>query len=391
MYNLDQHDGEGDQHRLTTIFSEPVAAPPNPVAEFAATLLHLTPRVFVTPALIALNVLFFLVMVASGVSLTEPTTTSLVHWGANFGPRTASAGEWWRLLTCTFIHIGILHLALNMFVLYQAGPLVERLLGNLGFLLVYLICGLAGAMVSLAWNPFTVSAGASGAIFGIYGALLGFVFLRRDTIPGEALSGLKQSALAFIGYNVLFGVLRSGTDVAAHMGGLAAGLICGVAMSSPLDHTYARRRINRAVAVALPGILLIALATNFLPHPIDLQAELAKMSAVEKKSLDAYRNAFARAKSEKMPDEQFAKLVEHDVIAPWSAEHDALTKLSTQRLPTRQKELLSKLIRYMEVRQQGWTLLVKGVRTNDSALIQQAVQKQREAEAVVKTLGAPES
>jgi rhomboid protease GluP len=114
---------------------------------------------------------------------------SLIAWGANYGPDTITNGQWWRLLTSMFLHIGIVHLAFNMIVLLQIGPFVERLVGNVGFLIVYFVSGFAGNVTSLVWNPYTVSAGASGAIFGLYGLLLGFLLMsRRDSIPTDVLA-----------------------------------------------------------------------------------------------------------------------------------------------------------------------------------------------------------
>jgi rhomboid protease GluP len=107
----------------------------------------------------------------------------------------------------------------------QAGRFIERLFGSTGFLLVYIISGIAGALVSVAWHPYVIGAGASGAIFGLYGALLGYLAMRRDSIPDEVLSPLIKGALVFIGYNFVFGVLNTGTDVADHVGGLAAGFV----------------------------------------------------------------------------------------------------------------------------------------------------------------------
>jgi len=123
------------------------------------------PRVFVTWVLIAINLAVFVLMVIRGVGLMDPSIDSLLKWGADFGPLTTH-GQWWRMLTSTFVHVGILHIAMNMYILLVSGPFVERLYGNVGFAVLYLLSGLGGSLVSLAWHPMLVSAGASGAIFG---------------------------------------------------------------------------------------------------------------------------------------------------------------------------------------------------------------------------------
>ena len=98
---------------------------------------------------------------------------TVLEWGANFGPKTMD-GQWWRLFTSMFLHFGIIHIGFNMWVLWNVGRLVERLVGNFGFALLYVVSGLLGSVASLAWNPTTISAGASGAVFGVVGALIGF-------------------------------------------------------------------------------------------------------------------------------------------------------------------------------------------------------------------------
>jgi rhomboid protease GluP len=383
MYDLNQ----SAEDRPTTIFSEPPQHL-NPAAEFRDRLARFTPRVFVTPAILAINVLVFVAMIASGVQPLEPTTESLLRWGADFGPKTITSGEWWRLFTCMFLHIGVIHIAFNMFVLMQIGPFVERLLGNLGFLIVYVICGLAGSMVSLAWNPYVVSAGASGAIFGLYGILLGFICIRRDSVPSEVLSGLAKSALTFIGYNVIYGVMRSGTDLAAHAGGLAAGLVCGIAMSSPLTVEYVRRRAIRGAVVALAAIALLLVAAVRLPRPVDLLVEIRKFATVETKTLAAYRTVFNRARTQKLRDDQLADLVERELVAPWAAAHESLVKLTRQQLPFQQKQIVTRLVQYVEARQQGWSMLVQGLRKHDLQMVRQANEKQLEAERLAKSIGA---
>src|SRR6202011_2677222 len=110
----------------------------------------------------------FVAMVATGVHWLSPTTADLIKWGADYGPRT-TAGEWWRLGSSMFLHLGIIHIAFNMVVLWDIGRFTERLLGNAGFLIVYVLSGLFGSLASVLINPHIPSAGASGAVFGLYG------------------------------------------------------------------------------------------------------------------------------------------------------------------------------------------------------------------------------
>jgi hypothetical protein len=123
---------------------------------FASQLAAAMPRPWVSYALLGINAIVFLLMIATGVSAIDPTTPELLAWGADFGPWTVG-GEWWRLVSNAFVHIGVLHLLLNMWCLQGVGPLAERLLGHGVFAVVYVFSGILGSLVSIAWNPTWVS------------------------------------------------------------------------------------------------------------------------------------------------------------------------------------------------------------------------------------------
>jgi len=226
------------------------------VTEFKEKLETATPVAFVTPTLIGINVAVFLVMAFAGVSIENPRPDALIRWGADFGPLVAR-GEWWRLLTAAFVHIGLLHVALNMWALLNGGMFTERLFGNVGFLALYLLSAVGGSVASVAWHPFVVGAGASGAIFGVYGGLIGLLLVQHKSIPSAAASSLGKSAVAFVGYNILFGAAASAhIDQAAHLGGLATGLIAGCGLAYRADPAEGGAGLKRCVAVALAGLAL---------------------------------------------------------------------------------------------------------------------------------------
>jgi membrane associated rhomboid family serine protease/Flp pilus assembly protein TadD len=214
----------------------------------------------VTGVLIGANLFVFLAMVLRGVSLTDPTVDQIVRWGANFGPYTLDH-QWWRLLTCMFLHIGIVHLLLNMWALLNVGPLAEAVYGRLNFLLMYFICGLSGSLASLLWNPAVTSAGASGAIFGIIGALIATLYFDKVRIPRHIsrpiLTSLVASAISVLAY----GYFKTGIDNGAHIGGLVSGLILGTIIGRQLEHTEQARRFQQIV-FAISAVVLVA--TGFL-------------------------------------------------------------------------------------------------------------------------------
>ena len=227
---------------------------------FRRDLMTATPRSVATTAFTIACVAIYAAMVLSGVEPIIPTTEHLRAWGANDGARVVLRHEYWRLPASVFIHGGLIHLAVNMWCLYSIGPLVERLFGNLAFAAIYLAAGIGGAIASMATLPFRVSVGASGAIFGILGALLAFLIVHRRSVPGSVLKPLRSSALSFVIFNTLFGAAVPNIDQSAHMGGLATGFVGGLLLIRPwpvvrsLGTTLRRLALGAALAGALLGI-----------------------------------------------------------------------------------------------------------------------------------------
>jgi len=225
---------------------------------------------WVTPTLVLANVAVFLAMVVSGVSPLSPTVGDLYTWGADFGPAVA-AGEWWRLLTSAFVHVGLVHIAFNMYVLWVAGVFVERVYGNAEFLLLYLLAALSGSLVSTLWSPTVVTAGASGAIFGLFGAILAFSMGRGHALPPVVAARLRKGALTFVLLNVVLGLAIAAISNSAHLGGLAGGFAAGWLL---VPGDAARRTRGRRLArglMLLPILALLAWAVGErvarLPRP----------------------------------------------------------------------------------------------------------------------------
>jgi membrane associated rhomboid family serine protease/Tfp pilus assembly protein PilF len=212
----------------------------------------------VTQAIFGINVAVFIAMsLAVGVTVlgSQAWLQLSVHLGANYGPYTLS-GQWWRLLACVFIHGGLLHIAFNMWCLWNLGRLAESVYGHWTFAAVYLVAGLGASLASLIWhdsNPVP-SVGASGAIFGIAGALIASFYLGEFSLPRAAISGMLRSVATFVAYNLFFGAVVAGIDNAAHVGGLLMGLFLGalIAKVAPLQDEILRR-----IAVLFVGALFV--------------------------------------------------------------------------------------------------------------------------------------
>jgi membrane associated rhomboid family serine protease len=196
----------------------------------------------VTYVLIGINVVAFLLMLVSGIDETA------TQWGM-FPPSIAIDNEWWRLITSAFLHGGWLHIAFNMYVLYALGPTLERLLGHSRYLVLYLMAALGGAVCSYAFSDvMTVSVGASGAIFGLMGALV---------VAGRKLRYDITQVLVLLAVNFAIGFLAPGVDWKAHVGGLIVGAVVAAIFVLP----PARIRVPAQVLGIVAVLVALAIIT----------------------------------------------------------------------------------------------------------------------------------
>ena len=193
----------------------------------------------------------YLAMAIAGGSPTVIPGEIERHFGANYGPDTLS-GQWWRLVTYMFLHGGAMHIFFNMWCLWDLGRLCESLYGRWTYAAIYFITGIAGGLASVGWHPLVPSVGASGAIFGLAGALIASFYLGEFSLPRYAISGTLRSLLIFAVFNLVIGQFLGGVDNACHIGGLVSGLIAGavIARLAPqVDNPV--RRVTVVGAVAL--------------------------------------------------------------------------------------------------------------------------------------------
>lgn len=234
---------------------------------------HQESTITLTHIIFGINAAVFLGMALSAQNIMDFTVPELVRWGANVGALTIS-GEWWRLLTNIFVHGGVIHIAFNMWCLWYLGQLAESLYGPWTYGCIYLICGIGASLTSAAWHPYVPSVGASGAIFGLAGALFTAIKLGEFSVPRAALSGTLRSLGAFVVYNLIFGFAISGVDNAAHIGGLITGVIVGalVALLAP-----AQEHATRRAALFLGMILALGLAAMQLAHHYGVPLRLERV------------------------------------------------------------------------------------------------------------------
>ena len=205
----------------------------------------------VTYIIMAICIILFILMELSGGSTNSQT---LLKYGANLDVLVKN-GEYYRLFTCIFLHIGTMHLLCNMYSLYIIGREVENLFGKIKYIIIFILSGIFGSIMSLAFTHNTISAGASGAIFGLLGALLYFGMHYR-TYLGEAI---KRSIIPIIVVNLIIGFFAEGIDLAAHIGGLVGGVLVAMMVGVP-DKSKAKDIINGTILTIIYLIFISYLA-----------------------------------------------------------------------------------------------------------------------------------
>ncbi|MBL7134499.1 MAG: rhomboid family intramembrane serine protease [Phycisphaerae bacterium] len=192
-------------------------------------------------------------------SLHNPSIEDLRSWGANHGP-LVRAGQWWRIITCGFVHIGIVHLAFNVYVLVLLGRYLEIFQGRWRPVAYFLFSVVTASLASLWWNPLVTSAGASGGVFGQAGALLAIVVLHRQDFPPHLQKGLQKMVVTFLIYNAIFFVmLRDVIDGAAHIGGFVGGFAIAMVLSrSPVRAVWPALRAWVALGALAIGVAAFA-------------------------------------------------------------------------------------------------------------------------------------
>lgn len=283
-------------------------------ADFEARLTALTPLTWAVYLMVGINVAVWLANVVSGMGIMQPSPADLLAWGANSASSVLNDREYWRLLTATFLHGGAIHLGFNMLGLWVAGRQLNRLHGNGNFLLIYLGSALAGSALSLHFSAQqSVSVGASGAVFGVLGALLVAMFQHRGQIPSLTGKNVLTSQGLFLAYALVQGFSQRGVDNAAHMGGLVAGCALAWILVEKIDAqaSPARRMGTATAGIALSIAAVFALVASTRTSTVHHREIFAFQAVLQRilPEIQANEKAFqadARALREKtLTDEQF--------------------------------------------------------------------------------------
>jgi rhomboid protease GluP len=333
---------------------------------------------FFTPLIVNLNILIFLLMVISGVHIILPDNESLINWGANFRPITLE-GQWWRLLTSCFLHIGIFHLLMNLYALIYIGLLLEPQLGRTRFISAYILSGIGGSAASLYWHELTISAGASGAIFGMYGVFL--AMLTTNLIEKSARKTLLTSILVFVGYNLLNG-LKGGIDNAAHIGGLITGIIIGYSFYPSL--TKPQELNLKYLTVALLTVLVVStsfLVYNQTPNDIGQYDEkMKKFISLESMALEVYH------KDGSTSNEELLEEIKDRGIYYWKESIKVINEADKLNLPDELHLRNKRLLEYCQLRIESYQLLYKAIEEDTDKYQNDIQDYNNRIESIIKEL-----
>jgi membrane associated rhomboid family serine protease len=375
---------------------------------FRDALRQRTPWPIVMPAFVALNVIVFLMMGGGG------SVEKLVEWGASFGPRTTN-GEWWRLAASMFVHTGFLQLLVNCAALVQLGLILERLVGHITFGAVYLAAGVLASLVTLSDYPMAITAGASGAIFGLYGLLaassawtviqrgprqavepepatigtFGFNQLALEETESEpaeandasselgpsvamtltAAKRLAPVAAVFVLYNLASGSL----GIAAELAGFSAGFICGVVLTNGVS---VRTPPVPRVAITMAVTVVVAVASAVpLRGLADVRPEISRVIEVEGSTTTAYQAAVKQFKLGTLSAEALAQTIERKITPELQAAQGRLKALG--RVPPEHQPLLASAEEYLRLRDESWRLRAAALHKSSMSALRKAEGAER--------------
>lgn len=363
---------------------------PTVPAEFPEALLarlrRQTPRIWLSFVLIAANIGVFLAMLASGAGLWHSPNEIQLAWGANFAPATRD-GEYWRLGSALFLHFGLIHLSLNMWALWDGGQYVERFFGPLRFIAIYLLSGLAGNLLSLVMQGNqAVSGGASGAIFGIYGALVAALWFSRQDIHTREFRWLFWGAIGFTGATLGLGLMIRGVDNYAHAGGMATGVLLGAMLVRPLGGASAilSGRVRIAATLMLCGA--IVLLVNHIPEPryrwsdeTQARQSIRQFIDTEAEIGQHWQSLLAQGKRDELTFEQVADRIDSDIAERYEESFEQLSRVQvTPGLPS--GPAVRNLQAYAELRRNALRTLADGLRAHDTEQIKRGLEMTRQAQ-----------
>ena len=359
-------------------------------------MMHASPwRAPVTLALLATNILVFITMLGFGAGLWHTSNTVQLTWGANFGPATQD-GQWWRLATALFLHFGVVHLALNMWALWDVGRLVEQLYGRWRFALLYLASGVFGNLLSLVLQGNrAVSGGASGAVFSLYGALLVFLWRERNHVPRHEFRWLFGAAIVFTVVTLGMGLVIPGIDNAAHIGGLVCGAVLAQLLARRWEGNNSGPGVrSRVAAAALLVAGAVGLATHIPAPSYRMGDELRAQQAIRKFLIEdrvlsqRWDALLDSGRREQLSFDQLAGVIDTRITAEYQGNFEQLSQLRLEPAAPSAKTL-EMLLKYATLRGDASHALAEGLRSKDGDKVRKAIENARQAPLIARGVSAP--
>ena len=333
-----------------------------------AVLKPRSPVIWATKLLIAINMVVFIAMLFNGAGLWHSPNNIQLTWGANFGPATQD-GEWWRLASVMFLHFGVVHLVLNCFSLWEVGQLTERMYGKLSFVIIYFASGLFGNLFSLVLQGnVAVSGGASGAIFGLYAALLTFLWREKSHISGVEFRWLFWGAFGLALATMVLGFVIPGIDNAAHIGGFIAGGLTSIIFSKPIWAKPFSMKMSLATSFLM--VLLIATLVKSISPPkyrwseeLLLRNEISQFLYEDQSINRSWLDIVNKNKQGIISANDMAEQIDSAIVNQYDESFEKLSKLpANPNLPSAVQ--LENILQYAQQRKQESKAIVDNLRTN---------------------------
>ena len=345
------------------------------------------PGIPVTKLLVAVNLLVFAAMLVGGAGLWHSSNSVQLAWGANFGPATQD-GEWWRLGTALFLHFGAVHLTLNLWALWDAGQLVERMYGHARFACIYFASGLAGNLLSLvAHRGLAISGGASGAIFGLFGALLIFLWRERHNLHPKEFRWFFWGAAGFALASLVLGLLITGIDNAAHIGGFFSGLLGGIIFAQPAgiierpSPRFRHIRVLAGAAFALAIVILVSqvpVRTYRWSEEVLARKEIGEFLRDDAAITQSWQSILDKARQDGTSFEELAGRIDTSVADRYEESFELLSELPPD--PALPSAATVEILRhYAERRRDASRALAEGLRANKPEQIRDALEMEKQS------------
>jgi rhomboid protease GluP len=323
---------------------------------FRGALSQRTPWALVTPALLALNFVMFLLIAVRRGSVGEWNT--LVSWGGNIGTLTTN-GEWLRLLKSMFVHAGFFHLVVNLMGLAAVGFITERLVGSLTFASAYFAAGLMSSLVSVSVDPLGLSVGASGAIMGIYGLLLVVwvrdIFRAADTmVPLVIAKWLSPLCGIFLLYTMMSGSI----PFAGELAGLTVGIAVGIAVT--YGATEAKPHIRRIAMATAGAVVMAAVYAVPLAGIDDVRPEIKMVADTEARTARLYETEVDRFRKGRTSAAALVQTIDGTIIPELRLADARLKELD--KVPDEQQPMVDRAVTFLKLREESWSLRADGLR-----------------------------